>query len=624
MGSIISPVTPGIDISTPENASPKKKAFRLLPANDASRQDWGIISDSLKLPAHAQPTPGSTPKEAAGQMKALLEKVVGRDEDFDALIMKCSGDRIAGALQGAPAFSRDMLLPYLRNRLWNRNSKGNKTVSKKGLEHSTNDIIQAWDPEKGGIHAYIQSNVGRILRRDWLKECQTQLPGHVSQQVLEAKNIVVASDFTVQNRSMPPSGGSSDEEPDVMESERDIAGDRLSSDLKPNDANDPGEGEDEVEDEFEGNPTIDAKGKRGDTENEMTREPITEERQFFDVAVEVSGYVSNDSPTLSTPEHPDYRTLSAALAEKVPEPASDLEARNEQLRGMVKRAVERHYDGQEDKDEVLDAVPEWNPAETTFARFFPEVCERIGDLLNRHTPKNVIPTGFQAEFALDYASMVDELDRVSRGQTAHPPNMTPLEWDEVRSDAEAWFTTPCHNPDELGNAMRPDYLGLCALTRTPVNADLSGEELASELKDLYNQWAESTFRTRKQFGKSTNKFTENYDVLTEMNDRMQSWNPLTDGFAGEVMVIVLKEISEERKAQESKRVDDLAQGDIDAQARRAAAMPKINIRPVPIPQGIQGTLSFDETDFLNTPDSAPRPLLQTPHIPEFSQSDPHH
>jgi len=58
-----------------------------------------------------------------------------------------------------------------------------------------------------------------------------------------------------------------------MESERDIAGDRLSSDLKPNDANDPGEGEDEVEDEFEGNPTIDAKGKRGDTENEMTREP---------------------------------------------------------------------------------------------------------------------------------------------------------------------------------------------------------------------------------------------------------------------------------------------------------------------------------------------------------------
>ena len=113
MGSIISPVTPGIDISTPENASPKKKAFRLLPANDASRQDWGIISDSLKLPAHAQPTPGSTPKEAAGQMKALLEKVVGRDEDFDALIMKCSGDRIAGALQGSPAFSRDMLLPYL-------------------------------------------------------------------------------------------------------------------------------------------------------------------------------------------------------------------------------------------------------------------------------------------------------------------------------------------------------------------------------------------------------------------------------------------------------------------------------------------------------------------------------
>jgi hypothetical protein len=87
---------------------------------------------------------------------------------------------------------------------------------------------------------------------------------------------------------------------------------------------------------------------------------------------------------------------------------------------------------------------------------------------------------------------------------------------------------------------------------------------------------------------------------------------------------VLKEISEERKAQESKRVDDLAQGDIDAQARRAAAMPKINIRPAPIPQGIQGTLSFDETDFLNTPDSAPRPLLQTPHIPEFSQSDPHH
>ena len=53
-------------------------------------------------------------------------------------------------------------------------------------------------------------------------------------------------------------------------------------------------------------------------------------------------------------------------------------------------------------------------------------------------------------------------------------------------------------------------------------------------------------------------------------------------------------------------------------------MPKINIRPAPIPQGIQGTLSFDETDFLNTPDSAPRPLLQTPHIPEFSQSDPHH
>ena len=589
MAPTIKPM-PSEQTDDPTLADSGKKAPKILPPNDPSRKDWGILSDSLGLPEHARPSEGSTPEQAAVEMKMLLLRCVQSDKAYEAIIMKCGGAGIGARLKedpGARATFPEMM-SFLKSRLWNRRGDGTRTISQKGREFSTNDVIQDWNPINGGIAKYLQINIGNILSRDW-KTSQMELNDPKRDSLDRLAESGREPDTT--GRIFSSSAVKGDELDSVDYVENDRAFDKDSERFSVNRVG-RGEAPDLEEGDIRGGGSID--------EIDVD-EDITPQRREFDIALLPSKTISNDSPSLKTTEHPDYRLLAAALIKDVPEPELDAKGRVDQLRSMARDVISLHYQENAEIDDMLDAVSTWDPSKVSFARYFPEACADIAVSLNDAGQKEIKNHDTQLDFAMDLVSVSTELNRQAQVlPEARPAGVKPQEWEDIVATSLVWFHAHANSEEEMRSPSRPDYLALCALTGNKPRADIAPDALSKDLKEMHRNWIDQAFASAKQIGsKNTHVFAENYEAVMEMSKRMQSWNPLVDGFAGETMVQYLNEIrldQEERAriARERAAAELLAE-----QTRLALAKPRLQTRPVAIPARPKAHQAsfFDEQDF---------------------------
>lgn len=588
--AIITDMAPIINSMSRENqddasaAVPEKKVPKILPPNDPTRKDWGILSDSLGLDAHAKPSPGASPEQAAIEMKVLLLRCVQSDKAYEAVIMKCGGGAIAGRLKENVGARGDFagMMSFLKSRLWNRRQDGAMTVSQKGREFSTNDIIQDWNPINGGIGKYLQINIGNILARDW-KTSQMELADPKKDSLNRLLESGREPDTT--GRIFNASAGGSDESDSVDYVERDSAFDKDSDRFSANLRGQRGE-ENPLE---EGEPTAEG------IEALDVEEEITPQRREFEVALLASKTISNGSPTLRTTEHPDYRVLAAALLEDVPEAELDAAGRVVQLRDMAKRAITIHYQENSDIADVLEAVETWDPANVSFARYFPEACVDISTSLDDAGKKEIKNADVQIEFAMDFIAVSKELNQQSQRLPSRPDKIDTHEWDEMVSTSHGWFSAHANSEEDLQSTSRPDYIALCALMQKKPDKSLSPGQLGEELKSLHGQWTSLAFKTAQEIGsRNSSVFSENFEAVSEMSKRMQSWNPLVDGYAGEQMVQHLNEIRLEQWERESNRREAAAAALLAQQTSIALARPRLVTKPIAIPPRPKQTSFFDE------------------------------
>jgi hypothetical protein len=572
-----------------KRGSDPKKPTSILPPNDPARPDWGILSDSLGLKAHATPSEGSTPAQAAAQMRTLLFRCLQSDETYEALIFKCAGSTIAGRTKEDSAARANFaeMIAFIKTRLWNRRADGAKTTSRLGREHSSNEIISAWNPEAGGVKKYIQVNVANILNRDW-KAANMELSNgrKTSLEVLAAGG----KHLDASGRIFEAGQSGADDSGDAPEFvERDESFERESASFSAaRRSREQGEGEGEAEPEGLAN----AEGL-GREELPDTDEPevaaVTEQRREFDVALIASRSAGHKSAVLRSPEHPDYRVLAAALVDDVPEPELDLAGREQQLREMALKSFDLHCADLTDFAETREAVAEWKPSEVSFARYFPDAAQQIGESLNVADRQKIRDDPLQLEFAADFFILSGEIKRQSQQLKPRPAGMSAIEWEEICHNAKEWFNRMSDSAEDLVSPERPDYIALCHLTNRKIERAITPEEMAEKLKIMYAEWTEDRFYSPQKLDSydvnAAIALSENRQGLFDLNRRMEQWNPLTDGYAGEVMATHLRDIRlEQEQREQAARIEEAThRADVEARLARGSGSEPAPVRPASIP-----------------------------------------
>jgi len=606
---------------TTENTGSGSPKYQVLPPNDPNRPEWGILSDSLGLKEHERPAEGATPAQASAHMRALLFSCLKTTETYDAVILKCAGAAIAGRMKEdtAAKFDFNEMMSFIRSRLWNRNAAGTKTQSTIGREHSSNDIISAWNPEAGGIGKYLSVNVSNILNRDWKTSLMELTDSRkVSLDYLEEKG----RQLDTTGKIFEVSNGSGDSDAvDYVENDGDLekASQNFSGKKKS-----AGAIEDEVgfgvltpEDIRELNDNSDG---LGDAWSEA-RMRATPARRVFAAALLGSRHAPLNAELLHSTNHPDYRLLAAALMSDVPEPELDEVGRIEQLRDLAGKVMALHCSDLQDYEESREALLEWNPTEVSFARYFPEVCQQVGESLDRAGPREVSNQSLQLVFVAEFLIIGNEISRQSRDLKPRPNGMSVEEWDEVTENAKTWLERECTSIEELQSPDRPDYIALSQLTGRPIDRKIKPEAMGAALKMMYKEWTDDRLYTaRHQADKHLNAsraLFENHVTIKEMNKRMETWDPLTEGFAGETMIRHLREVQLEMEQREEISRQAEAHDRAEQELKLAKAAGPLNPRPVPIPPlPARQNEMFPEESFGKRPDiSGPS---QQPKSQDFS------
>ena len=555
-------------------------------------------------------------------MRELLFRCVETPKTYEALIFKCAGSTIAGRTKDDSAARANFpeMMAFVRTRLWNRRSDGTKTVSKLGREHSSNDIIAAWNPEAGGVKKYIQVNVANILNRDW-KAVQMDLANpkktSVEQLAAQGKHLDSTGRIFAAGQSGQDDGADA---PEFVE--KDDAFERESASMSVSRQR-GGEADDlsnNLEDAAGEVPLDEPEGDElAGNEAEQTA-PKTEQLREFEVALEASIGAGPKSSVLRSPEHPDYRVLAAALVDDVPEPDLDLAGRETQLRAMARSAIDLHCADLTDFAETRDAVEEWNPSEVSFARFFPEAVHQISESLNVADRQQVQDEPLQLEFAAEFFILAGEINRQSQQLRPRPAGMSAIEWEEITHNAKEWFVMESQSQEDLKNPSRPDYMALCHLTDRKMERDIEPEVMAEKLKSMYAEWtADRLYSPDKidTFGDGSSRtVSENWSTLRELNRRMETWDPLADGYAGEVMATHLRDIRMEQEQLEQEAMSEEASRRAELEARLARVSAPVAVRPASIPSESFSaeTSLFPDLEFEPKPAHAPqaRPELPSP------------
>ena len=619
----INGMPPTLECMHPVKQIPAKKiSTAILPPSDPARPDWGILSDSLGLKEHARPAEGATSAQASAQMRELLFRCVEAPETYEALIFKCAGSTIAGRTRDDSAAKANFpeMMAFVRTRLWNRRSDGTKTVSKLGREHSSNDIIAAWNPEAGGVKKYIQVNVANILNRDWKAvhmDLANPKKASVEQLAEQGKHLDSTGRIYVAGQTGQDDGADA---PEFVEKDDDFERDAALMSVSRKRGGDDGDLSDSFEggtvetplEELEDNELAGAEGEQPAAK--------TEQRGEFDVALAASKGAGPKSSVLRSPEHPDYRVLAAALVDDVPEPELDLAGRENQLRGMARSAIDLHCSDLTDFDETRDAVAEWNPSEVSFARFFPEAVQQIGESLNVADRQLVRDDPLQLEFAADFFILAGEITRQSQQLRPRPTGMSAIEWEEITHNAKEWFVMQSKSQEDLENPARPDYMALCHLTDRKIERDIEPKAMAEKLKSMYAEWTVDRLYSPDKmdaYAEGAQKtLSENWQSLRELNRRMETWDPLTDGYAGEVMATHLRDIRMEQEQLEQEALSEEASLRAALEARLARVPGPEAVRPASIPsESLAAEPSlFPELEFGPKAEEAPqfRPELPSP------------
>ena len=604
-------------------------------------------------------------------MKSLLLRVAaggreaGGDDALTGLIMKCSGEVVSSASREYP-HRRDEMLAFIKSRLWNRNRKGEQTISKKGKETSTNDILRDWDPQRWGIGIYIRGAVSNILSRDWPKQLMADLkPGRKS---LDAMKETSKIEVTTEGEIVAPMRSQSDSDSDAPDpTEQDdldiaLTGEKpgASAEKEPEEGErEPeaaAEGDEEEQDEAEHEADAFERMHGRDTslrpldaveggeldeainadaaavdEDELARrarvyseeEPedaapkaVSEQRRGFDLIAEVSSS-EECAARLHLPENMDYQLFAVALYQDAIEPDPTAEGRVQQLRDLAVKVVNLHFEGHPNLNDLVEGMDAWDPVEAPFASEFPEVVRQVSHNLDLKFAPQVEPVqkkDLQLDIGIDLAAASEELNRQSKRMKQRPPGVSPREWEEIRGGAERWFHAEARNEEDLLNPDRPDYLGLISLTGEPRQADLEPSEMASELKRLLEKWFDNTLSVGGIATSEGSKlYITNYKKMSEMRNRMKNWDPMT-GFAGEAIKLHLYEIRlEEQERMDKERQAQAERDRVELETHLTSTKSPMQApRPTAIPRPVQPSFTFDETDFSDPHEMRTRPLPTAP------------
>lgn len=513
--------------------SPKPKG--ILPPNSPERPDWGILSDCLRLKAHQTPSADATPEQAAVEMRALMLRCVGTQDSYDALIMKCAGRQVGEACMQATGKRADAIMPFLRSRLWNRRKDGQKTISRLGREFTSNDVLLAWNPISGGIAKYVQVNVSHILMRDLPQYFgEVERGNHISLDQLKETNVELDHTGRIVHQSMGVGG---DEQPDYVEQDSQYdqdsaefnAGRKLARDYDLSD----------IEEE-------DGRISPDDMEEEVVgKNPAAAQ---FEANVLASRGTRERSYLLRSANNPDYALFQSALMGSEIEPELDADDRQTQLRELAGDVISLHLQDSPDLPEALEAVGDWHPAEVAFANFFPEVVEEISNSLNQvHAQRNEVQ--LDMGYTADAVQSSGELERLWTPKK--PQWMGNGEWKNITRQTKDWHTARMEEPAELLNPRRPDYLALCLLCDEEPATITDPEQLGQKIKTMAGAWLKTSIRESKTVGYSTASLSwKNSGAIAEMSRRMEAWDPMADGFLGEVMTQHFSEIRHEELSRE--------------------------------------------------------------------------
>lgn len=550
-----------------------KKRYKLLPPNDPTRKDWGILSDSLGLKSHVGPKVGSTPEQAAEEMKQLLLRCTQSNESYEALIMKCAGTAIGRRLQEGGQYAEVMM--FLKSRLWNRRRDGQRTKSQKGREASSNDVLLAWDPASGGVGKYLQVNITNILARDWTQSrYEVADPARESLDRLQESGLEPDNSGRFVDRSSATFG--QEDAPDYVENDEDIerAALRLSGAVDQRDEIPAGE-ELEVADAAPFEPDADLgvgpipEGPGGPSRPSA----VTPARQAFEVAAAASAHTTFDSPLLRTTENPDFALFSAALMKDGIEPELDLKGRVAQLRTLGGEVIDLHLQDSPDLQEVNEALATWDPSRYTFARFFPEVIDEIGVSLDTAGPDKVVARDCDLDLAIDAVETTPAIDEAQVPEK--PRGMSQREWRELAESTRDWFSAEAQTEEELTSSTRPDYLALCLRTGRAPEGEIPPAQLAQDLKKMAATWLGPALAKSREVGSSTaSVFAAHSETIMEMRRRLETWDPMR-GFLGEEMRQHLHEIRIERMEREQLEAQAEIRAHLDARGQVSNLAPKL-------------------------------------------------
>ena len=617
---IMPPIMNSMKKDNSQLEAPKSKLSSILPPNNPKRPDWGILSDSLGLPSHEKPAEGSTPAQAAAQMRALLFSCLKTTETYDAIIMKCAGAVIAARTKEDTAAKANFaeLMAFIRSRLWNRRADGTKTISKLGREHSSNDIISAWNPEAGGIGKYISVNVANILNRDW-KSATMEISDSrkVSLEVLADKGRHLST--TGRFYDAETAEGGQYEATEYVEADESL--ERTSQILSASQKRQISEdidGEEGRENEAnQGHEyLLDGDGVLGADPEEGP--PITESRREFDVALIASRNATPRSDTLRSPQHPDYRIFAAALIDDMPEPELDEAGRINQLRNLAGKVMAMHCADLDDYEESREAIQDWNPSEVPFARFFPEVCVQVADSLNQADGQQVRDQSLGLQFAAEFIIIGNEITRQSQKLNPRPNGMSAEDWDDITRNAKNWLGRECTASEELMSADRPDYIALSHLTGRRIDRAIKPEAMGELLKVMYKEWTanqiSSAAKNAYQDATALRAYSENAESIREMNKRMEAWQPLKDGFAGETMNRHLHQVRLEMEAREEVARASFATEQANVSTKLSTGAGHVAFRPatIPIENDMFADVAFAPKPAETEPYSASRPPHSEP------------
>ena len=616
---------------------PEPPEQKVRAANDPLRPDWQFLRDCMRQSRPSLPEKATVPVELSEdeaavelnrQLVAIWEK--GLVPSMDAVIMKSmGGKKFNDTLKNYPAHSPQTIIQFIRSRLWNRNMAGEHTESKKGKKFSTNYPIQAWDSKRMGIVPYLKFYINGIIDRDWRQSVMgpTDKVPTTSFNVLSENGMGFDSEGNAYRADSRSNAQEDDEPTDYTEHDTEEMRSQRAAQRRT-DAEEEGLMEREgLDDEKPASADID--------EGEQQESSVSPERIIFEAKALASHAAKTRDGILAGANHPDYALLAAAMGPgNYPDEAElDQPAREAQLRLLARGVIEAHYEEtSEERAEILEAIEDWNPSETSFANFFPEVIPHIAESLDdlafdkaRLQPEAALAAQQEVQliFLFSYEEVSDELRRQAHGenldQLKRPFGMSEADFEAAKETVAHWTRARAHAPEDLLKTKRPDYVALAVLAGEEPQEELAPAQLAKELKRLYAANFAAKTKKAAEFGSATGRlYNDNFEVLQEVHRRMNDWDPLTNGYAGEVMFSHVKDIRQEQKLLAAVKAQEITQ------AKLANAQPTIIPRQVaiPAPKTHQPELFDLGEEEKPVAVAAPLPLNQNPQLQPQANHEP--